>query len=129
MTTNARGGAAADYLVTLLEYYEAEIMGEAYFYCLADHFEERDKMILLARIERDAASTVEPLLGKYDLHARDEAELARPGRGYISLHQAYSWQEFMTYIVERYPACLDEFEALEAKVTFSRMGTSPRYFP
>lgn len=52
---------STDYLETLLSYYEEEISGEAYFYALADHFEERDKLILLARIERDAAHAVEPL--------------------------------------------------------------------
>ncbi len=106
--------ASPDYLVTLLEYYEAEIMGEAYFYGLAEHFDESDKMDLLARIERDAARAVEPLLQKYGLESRDEAELERLGQDYIKLHQSHSWQEFMIYIVERYPGYLDEFKTLEA---------------
>ena len=106
--------ASPDYLVTLLEYYEAEIMGGAYFYDLAEHFEESDKMNLLARIERDAARAVEPLLQKYGLESRDEAELERLGQGCIKLHQSHSWQEFMFYIIERYPGCLDEFKTLEA---------------
>jgi len=103
-----------NYLATLLSYYEDEISGEAYFYALADHFDERDKLILLARIERDAAQVIEPLLEKYDLSPRNEAELKNQGRSYLGLHQSYSWSEFMTYIVERYPAYLDEFRALEA---------------
>ena len=52
--------ASAEYLETLLRYYEEEISGEAYFYALADHFAERDKIILLARTERVAAQAVEP---------------------------------------------------------------------
>ncbi len=104
----------SDYLETLLSYYEDEISGEAYFYALADHFDERDKIILLARIERDAAQAIEPLLEKYDLTPKDEAELKSQGRSYLKLHQSYSWVEFMTYIIERYPEYLDEFRALEA---------------
>jgi hypothetical protein len=38
-------------------------MGEAYFYGLADHFDEREKLILLARVERRAAqSAATPLI-------------------------------------------------------------------
>ena len=105
--------AASDYLETLLSYYEDEISGEAYFYALADHFAERDKIILLARIERVAAQAIFPLLEKHGLIPKDESVLKRQERSYLELHQSYSWQEFMTYIVERYPAYLDEFKSLE----------------
>jgi dimethylamine/trimethylamine dehydrogenase len=101
------------YLQTLLVYYEEEISGEAYFYGLADHSSERDKMILLGRIERHAAMAVESLLDKYGLKPRDENTLAQEGMSYVELHQSYSWLQFMTYIVERYPLYLDEFNALE----------------
>ncbi len=103
----------SNYLKTLLQYYEEEISGEAYFYGLAEHFSERDKTILLARIERHAAVAVEPLLKKYGLRPADEASLAREGRCYIELHQSWSWTQFMNYIVERYPLYLDDFTALE----------------
>jgi dimethylamine/trimethylamine dehydrogenase len=105
--------ASPDYLETLLSYYEDEISGEAYFYALADHFAERDKIILLAKTERVAAQAIEPLLEKYGLVPRDESDLKSEERSYLELHQSYSWKEFMTYIVERYPAYLDEFNALE----------------
>ncbi len=105
--------ASLDYLETLLSYYEDEISGEAYFYALADHFAERDKIILLARIERVAAQAIEPLLEKYGLTPKDESVLKRQVRSYLELHQSYSWQEFITYIVDRYPAYLDEFKTLE----------------
>lgn len=105
---------SADYLPTLLSYYEEEISGEAYFYALAEHFKQRDKMILLARIEREAARAVEPLLQKYGLVTRDESLLHELGRNSLKSHQSLSWAEFMQHIVERYPAYLDEFHALEA---------------
>ena len=61
------------YRKTLLDYYEEEIMGEAYFDALAEHFDgegERDKLRLLARVERRAAEVVQPLLHK---HGPDDA--------------------------------------------------------
>jgi hypothetical protein len=102
-----------NYLETLLQYYEEEISGEAYFYALAEHFAEREKITLLARIERDAAQAVEPLLQKYGLKPRPISALKSEGLSYVELHKSHSWAEFMTYIVERYPGYLEHFKALE----------------
>jgi dimethylamine/trimethylamine dehydrogenase len=105
--------ASEEYLDTLLKYFEDEISGEAYFYGLAEHFAEREKTILLARVERHAAESVRPLLDKYGLEPRDETVIHNQGKGYVQKHQAYSWPEFMTYIIKRYPGYLDEFKGLE----------------
>jgi len=102
-----------DYLQTLLLYYEEEISGEAYFYGLAEHFSEREKTILLARIERHAAAAVEPLLEKYGLKPRDDTTLECEGRSHVDRHQSFSWLQFMTYVVERYPLYTEDFLALE----------------
>jgi dimethylamine/trimethylamine dehydrogenase len=101
------------YLQTLLRYYEEEIGGEAYFYALAEHFAEREKFILLARIERRAAEAVRPLLEKYGLTPRDESVCHSEGKSHLEIHKSYSWEEFMTYIVERYPGYVEDFRALE----------------
>jgi hypothetical protein len=48
------------YLDTVLKYYEEEIMGEAYFYGLADYFkkeEERQKLALLAQVVNAGVKT------------------------------------------------------------------------
>ena len=71
--------ATDKYLKTLLSYYEEEIEGEAYFYGLVDHFEEQDKLTVLARVERRAAESVLPLLEKYELIPRQESELKARG--------------------------------------------------
>lgn len=104
---------SSTYLETLLSYYEDEIGGEAYFYALAEHFDESEKLILLARVERHAADAIQPLLEKYGLKPRDESVIKRDGRSYLEAHQSYSWPEFMAYIVKRYPGYLDDFRALE----------------
>ena len=101
------------YRQTLLRYYEEEISGEAYFYALADHFDEREKMILLAKIERQAALMIEPLLDKYGLEPRADTILELEGQSHVEPHQCLDWSQFMTHIVERYPLYLDEFTALE----------------
>ena len=105
--------ATDKYLKTLLSYYEEEIEGEAYFYGLVDHFEEQDKLTVLARVERRAAESVVPLLEKYDLVPRDESELKTRGEGYVGRHASLDWFEFMTYIVNRYPGYLEDFTTLE----------------
>jgi dimethylamine/trimethylamine dehydrogenase len=104
------------YLETLLQYYEEEVMGEAYFYGLADHIGgavEREKLALLAEVERRAADMVRPLLKKHGLVARDESVLKALGEADVERHRHYSWMELMAYMAGRYPAYLDEFEALE----------------
>ncbi len=105
--------ATDKYLKTLLSYYEEEIEGEAYFYGLVDHFEEQEKLTVLARVERHAASSVVPLLEKYDLVPRDESELKTRGESYVGRHASFDWFEFMTYIVKRYPDYLEDFTALK----------------
>ena len=102
------------YLQTLLTYYEEEISGESYFYGLAEHFCEKEKTILLAKIESVAAKAVEPLLIKYNLVARDAKLLHQEGLSHVEKHQSYSWNQFMSHIVKRYPGYLDEFSSLEA---------------
>ncbi len=106
----------AVYLETLLKYYEDEIMGEAYFYGLADHIggpAEREKLALLAEVERRAAEAVQPLLRKHGLAPRDESVLKVLGAADVERHRHYGWMELMAYMAGRYPAYLDDFEALE----------------
>ena len=103
----------AKYLKTLLSYYEEEVMGEGYFYALAEHFEESEKLILLAKIERRAAESIRPLLEKYSLTPSDESLLKLQGEGYVERHRTYTWSEFMKHIIDRYPDYLEEFAALE----------------
>ena len=59
---------ASDYLKTLLRYYEGELVGEAYFCALAGCFHgaaEREKLALLATVERRTSEVVRPLVDKH----------------------------------------------------------------
>ena len=108
--------ATKAYLKTLLEYYEDEVMGVPYFQGLAEHIDggaEREKLILLADVERRAAEVTRPLLDKHGLVPRDAAVLESLGAGHVARHRHYSWADFVAYMAARYPAYIDEFEALE----------------
>ena len=106
--------ASSEYLDTLLRYYEDEIRGEAYFFALAEHFEEQEKIILLGKVERRAAKAVEPLLQKYGLEPRDESIIHAEGNSHLWGHETYTWAEFLAHIVDRYPGYLNDFNGLEA---------------
>lgn len=82
------------YRETLLSYYEDEIKGEAYFYGLANHFDENEAFILLAKIERRAAEAIQPLLKKYSLIPKNESTLKLQGEGFVERHQAYTFSFF-----------------------------------
>ena len=101
------------YEETLLLYYEEEIMGEAYFYGLVEHFSEQEKLGALAMIERRAADSISPLLEKYNLVPRDESVLREKGIDWVKRHESFDWSELMTYILNRYPGYLEDFKALE----------------
>lgn len=108
--------ASAAYLETLLEYYEEEIMGAAYFDGLAEHIggaAERGKLRLLAEVERRAAERVRPLLDRHGLAPRAAAVLESLGAAQIERHRRYSWSEYVAYMAARFPAYVEEFEALE----------------
>ena len=105
--------ASEKYLNTLLQYYEEEISGEAYFYDLINHFEEKEKLTLLAKVERHAAMAIEPLLTKYHLVPRSKEKLTKEGLEEAVPHAEMNWQGFVHYMADRYPKYLDDFAALE----------------
>jgi transposase len=105
-----------DYLETLLLYYEEEIEGEAYFAELAGAFDDqahRDKLTLLARVERHAAEAVTPLIARHGLTPRDTAALVASGQAEARATAA-DWPALLAEMTESYPGYLRDFRALEA---------------
>ena len=104
------------YLDTLVQYYEEEIEGEAYFSAIADRLqdpEERRKMQMMADLETYAAAAVRPLIDKYGLSPRPAAELHAAGRA----EAAQSSGDFAQCVADwrkSFPAYMDEFHGLEA---------------
>ncbi len=104
------------YHKTLLDYYEEEVMGEAYFHALAEHIGGdgvAGKLRLLGEVERCAAEAVEPLLTRHGLTPRPRDVLLAAGASDIAAHKDHEWRDFVAYMVKRYPGYVDDFEALE----------------
>jgi dimethylamine/trimethylamine dehydrogenase len=109
-------GPGRKYLETLVQYYEEEIEGEAYFSALADRLidpEERRKMQMMADVETYAAASVRPLIDKYGLTPRPAADLAASGRASAAEAQG-DFASFMAEWRKSFPAYMDDFHGLEA---------------
>lgn len=105
----------AQYQATLLLFFEEEVMGEAMFAGLANHFsalEQREKLALLSRMERCVMESVRPLLSKYGLRPRGDMELHRSGSQEAARYRNVTWLDFIKKIDLEFPVFLEEFAAL-----------------
>jgi len=104
------------YLDTVLLYFEEEIIGEAYFYAVAKCFddpEQTHKLDLMARVERHAADAVLPLIQKYGLTPRSDAELRAIGT-MEAADAIQDWDALIADMQKSFPDYMPEFRALEA---------------
>jgi len=104
------------YLETLKLYYEEEVEGEAYFFRMAERFDDPDhsaKMRLLGEVETYAAAAVKPLLDKYKLTPRPVTELSTSGQAQADAKPA-NWGLLLEEMRITSPGYIDDFEALEA---------------
>lgn len=104
------------YLSTLVQYYEEEVEGEAYFAQAARAYDDplvREKLQLLAECERHAAEAVAPLVQKYGLTPKPAAELQASGRK-DALATEVNWAKMIAGMNKTYPGYLDDFKGLEA---------------
>lgn len=104
------------YLDCVLKYVEEEIMGEAYFYGLANYFEEEHacgKLNMLAQVERRAAEAMRPVLERYKLTLRDDSELQSHAKIWIQQRRHLTWLALMIDMSVRYPVYVEEFKQLE----------------
>lgn len=107
---------SAEYLDTLRRYYEEEVEGEAYFYAIADKFDdvdERRKMSLVAEVETFAAASVKPLLDKYGLTPATPEALGEAGRK-AAANTSDKWTDHVREMTDTFPGYVDDFLALEA---------------
>ena len=105
------------YLPTLLQYYEEELIGYAYFIELMNGHSDhgvRKKLQLLADVELHAAAMVAPLIDRYKLALRSRAVLTSLGIDHAKAHEDLTWDAFVSHMVQRYPLYMDDFHGLEA---------------
>ncbi len=103
------------YLDTLLFYYEEEVEGQAYFQALAEMAEKpdhRDKLHLLAKVEHHAANVTLPLIHKYTLTPRSDANLFQSGQDQARKVEK-PWDDLLAEMVRTFPAYIDDFLHLE----------------
>jgi dimethylamine/trimethylamine dehydrogenase len=104
------------YLKTLLQYYEEEIEGAAYFDTLAERLNEPDqrkKMVLMADVERYASAAVEPLLEKYDLKPQAKEQLFKSGNNQATA-SSLNWTAILEGMIKTFPGYIEMFKDLEA---------------
>ena len=108
--------ADPNYLKTLLQYYEEEIAGEAYYLALAERLSDpyhQTTMFLLASVERHTAAAVKPLVEGYGLVSRPMEELEAEGRRDADCGPQ-DWEGMIAYMRKSFPRYVADFKALEA---------------
>ena len=114
MDSQLNENPSSEYLDTLLQYYEEEVMGIAYFKSMIDFLDQSEKLELLAEVEVHAAKVLQPLIEKYALQPRDNAVLNAEGSEEARLHRDFNWNQFIDHIMTEYPGYIDDFEKLYA---------------
>ena len=105
------------YLDALLQAYEAEVAGEAYFKTLTDVFSEPDhyeKLMLLAAVEQRTWKTLRPLIKRHRLEPLDNEALATRGQDWVKERAFRRWNDLLANMMTRYPGFIDKFKALAA---------------
>lgn len=107
--------ADAAYLKVLLDYYEEEIAGVAYYEALADLCQDTDqkhKMKLLAQVEQHTADIVAPLIMRHGLTPRDTQTLVAEGRA-DAQNGPQDWHGMIAHMRNIFPGYIADFERLE----------------
>ena len=113
--TNIPEGAAEQYLSTLLQYWEEEVAGEAYFRELAARAAEprqKEKLLLLAQIETHTASIVKPLLTRYGLIPKTDEQLKAEGK-HDAIGAPQQWDDLIAQLAKTFPSYMPSFKRLE----------------
>ena len=105
----------SQYLSAVLDAYEGEVAGAAYFDALGSVYPQKAAFFgKCAALERATASRLEELIHKYHLQPQPQAALAERGRGDTRAQGEVHWRELMQQSIQSYPRYVDEFRALEA---------------
>ena len=107
--------AGAEYRLRVLEAYEGEVAGAAYFDGLMLLFP--DKAALLSRfaaLERETAGRLSVLIRKYRLTPQAPGALAERGALEARSESGKGWQEWSEGSIDAYARYAVEFRALEA---------------
>lgn len=103
------------YLKTLLDYYEEEIGGVAYYEALAEICtmpEQKEKMRILARVEQHTVDIVKPLIDRYGLTPRASDIICAEGSA-DAQKGPQDYDGMIAYMRRIFPSYIADFERLE----------------
>jgi amino-acid N-acetyltransferase len=107
--------ANAQYTAAVLEAYEDEVAGAAYFDALASVYPRKAAFFRkCAALERATAIELGALIGKYQLTPQSRAALEERGARDTRADGVMHWRELMQQSIRSYARYVDEFRALEA---------------
>ncbi len=103
------------YTARVLEAYEDEVAGAAYFDSLALTYPQQSAFLeRCAALERATASRLSALLRKYQLTPRAQTALEESGARDARVDAGGDWKKLMRQSVKLYARYVTEFKALEA---------------
>ena len=108
--------ADPDYLEALLRAYEEEGEGEALYRALAQRMVQprhKEKMLLLAEVERATAKAVRPLIDRYGLTPAPREALVATAQAQAA-RGAQDWHTLLEQMRGSVPGYVDEFKKIEA---------------
>ena len=104
-----------DYQAEILDAYEGEVTGAAYFHGLAVYFPDHEEFLLgCCALEQQTAASLAPLMEKYDLQCRPALVLSQQGATRARSDGRLSWPSLLRQSVDEYPAYVAQFRELEA---------------
>lgn len=105
----------AQYTSAVLEAYEDEVAGVAYFDALASVYPQKAAFFRkCAALERATASRLSELIRKYQLRPQSQTALEQSGARDIRADGLLHWRELMQQSIRSYARYVAQFKALEA---------------
>jgi hypothetical protein len=105
----------AQYTSRVLEAYEDEVAGAAYFSALTSTYPEQSAFLeRCAALERATADQLGALIRKYQMVPRSRETLEERGAADACLESGRDWRELLQASVKSYAKYVAQFEALEA---------------
>jgi len=106
---------AIDYTAGILDAYEDEVAGAAYFRGLVAFFpEKRDFLLRCCVLEEQTAARLVPLVRKYRLKHQAAPFLSRRGESDARAAGHKAWQTLVRESVDGYPLYVAQFRQLES---------------
>lgn len=101
----------------LLQAYEGEVIGYAFFSRIASATEaadEKRKLHFLAGLEKRTADALAPLIERYNLTPRSKGDLTVEGYADAAKYAGLDWTAINARFVAEFPPYVDDFLATEA---------------